>query len=253
MQEGASGMDDHETWLADAMIELSDSLELHESAYLMILARRLSELVAPAEVGLLVTTDTGSLKTPAASSERTQTLMALEARHREGPCTTCHDTGMPLPVQALDAIDDRWPRFGPAALDAGFAAVSGYPLRRGTEIYGAFSLLDPTPRSADQHDLRLVGILADAANIGLSHQRTYRQSERRVEHLQRALHNRVIIEQAKGIIATQRNIQPDAASEILRDHAYSSHIRLDAIAEDIVEGRLTNGQLTQPADATPDP
>ncbi len=252
MREGASGMDAHEAWLTDAMIELSDCLDLGESAYLMILARRLSELVAPAEVGLLVTTDTGSLNTPAASSERTQTLMTFEARHGEGPCTTCHGTGMQLPVQALDAVDDRWPRFGPAARDAGFAAVSGYPLRRGPEIYGAFSLLDPTSQSAYQHDLGLVGILADAANIGLSHQRTYRQSQRQVEHLQQALHSRVIIEQAKGVIATQRNISPDAASEILRGHARSSHHRLAAVAEDIVQGRLTNGQLEQPADSATD-
>jgi transcriptional regulator with GAF, ATPase, and Fis domain len=241
-------MDDHEAWLANAMIELSDCLDVHESAYLTNLAERLSELVAPAEVGLLATTDTGSLNTVAASSARTQTLMAFEARHKEGPCTTCHGTGLQLPVQRLDAVDDRWPRFGPAARDAGFAVVSGYPLRRGSEIYGAFSLLDPTARSADEHQLRLVATLADAANIGLSHQRTYRQSQRRVEQLQRALHSRVIIEQAKGIIATQRNIPLDAASKILRDHARSNHDRLAAVAEDIVRRRLDDDQLMPPAD-----
>jgi GAF domain-containing protein len=251
MREGASGMEDRESWLADAMIELSDSLDLRESAYLTILAERLSELVAPAEVGVLVTTDTGSLSTPAASSARTRNLIAFEAQHEEGPCTTCHGTGLQLPVQPLDAVDDRWPRYGPVARGAGFAAVSGYPLRRGTEVYGAFSMLDPTPRSIDQHRLRLVGVLAGAANIGISHQRIYRQTQRRVEQLQGAIRSRVVIEQAKGIVATWRNISPNAAFEVLRGHARHNHLRIAVVAEDIVQSRLTNDQLTPPRGNTP--
>jgi AmiR/NasT family two-component response regulator len=113
-------------------------------------------------------------------------------------------------------------------------------------------MLDPTPRIADQHNQRLLRILADAANIGLSHQRTYRQSQRRVEQLQRALHNRVVIEQAKGIIATQRDIPPSDASEILLNHARRDHHRLAEVAEDVVQGRLSNDQLMPPPDKPPD-
>jgi transcriptional regulator with GAF, ATPase, and Fis domain len=244
-------MDDHEAWLGAALIDLSDSLDLRESAYLTILAQRLSEFFAPSEVGLLVTTDTGSLNVPAASSVRMENLMGFESRHKEGPCTTCHGTGMQLQAQTLAAVDDRWPRFGPAARSAGFAAVSGYPLRRGTETYGAFSVLDPTPRSANQHELQLVAILADAASLGLSQQRSYRHSQRRVEQLQRALRSRVVIEQAKGIVASWRMISPGAAFEILRGHACHHRNRLTAVAEDIVHGRLTSDQLTPRDGALP--
>lgn len=236
-------MNMHEEWLADAMIELADSRDVRESAYLDILTRRLSELLTPAEIGLLVTTDTGSLATLAASTGRVRDLMSVESRYEEGPCTTCHGTGQHLQHQTLDVVDGHWPRFGPAARSAGFTGVSAYPLRRGIETLGAVSVLDAAQRSADELEPGWVGILTEAATIGLSHQRAYRYSQRRVEQLQGALDSRVVIEQAKGIVAAWRSITPDAAFEILRGHARSNNHRLNAVAQEVVEGRLTDERL----------
>ena len=236
-------MEERESWLADVMIELADSLDVRESAYLSILTRRLSELVSPAEIGLLVTTDTGSLTTAAASSARMRDLVSVESRLKEGPCTTSHGTGQQLRQQSLDTVDARWPRFGPAAREAGFVSVSAYPLRRRGEMLGAVCVLDPAPRSNDDGQLGLIGVVADAAAIGLSHQRTYRQSQRRVEQLQRALHSRVVIEQAKGIVAAWRSTSPDDAFEVLRSHARRNGHRLSAVAEEVVQGQLPDDQL----------
>jgi GAF domain-containing protein len=241
-------MEQRESWLADVMIELADSLDVRESAYLNILTRRLSELVSPAEIGLLVTTDTGSLTTAAASSARMRDLVSVESRIKEGPCTTSHGTGQQLRQQTLDAVDARWPRFGPAAREAGFASVSAYPLRRRAETLGAVCVLDPAQQSNDNVQLGLIGIVTEAAAIGLSHQRTYRQSQRRVEQLQRALHSRVVIEQAKGIVAAWRNISPDEAFEALRGHARRNGHRLSAVAEEVVQGQLSDEQLAPQAD-----
>jgi GAF domain-containing protein len=248
-KEAVSVVENREAWLADTMIELADSITVREPAYLETLARRFSELVTPAEIGLLVTTDTGSLATPAASTPRMRDLMALESRYREGPCTTCHGTGQDLRHQALDAVDNHWPRYGPAARGAGFTGASAYPLRRGTEMLGAVCVLDPTQRSADELEVALVDVLVDASTIGLSHQRAYRHSQRRVEQLQGALHSRVVIEQAKGIVAAWRNIAPDAAFEILSGHAGRNSHRLSTVADNIIEGRLTNQQLAPPPDS----
>lgn len=243
-------MEDREAWLADTMIELADSMDVREAAYLETLTRHLSELVAPAEIGLLVTTDTGSLATPAAATRRMRDLMSVESRYKEGPCTTCHGTGQHLKHQTLDVVDGSWPRYGPVARGAGFNGVSAFPLRRGTEMLGAISVLDPDQQSAEQIDGDLLAILASAATLGLSHQRAYRQSQRRVEQLQRALHSRVVIEQAKGIVSAWRSITPDAAFEILRGHARRNGHRLSAIAEEVVDGRLRDVQLAPPTDST---
>jgi len=242
-------MEQRDSWLADVMIELADSLDVRESAYLNILTRRLSELVSPAEIGLLVTTDTGSLTTAAASSARMRDLVSVESRIKEGPCTTSHGTGQHLRQQTLDRVDGRWPRFGPAAREAGFASVSAYPLRRRAETLGAVCVLDPAPlTNGNNVQLGLIGIVTEAAAIGLSHQRTYRQSQRRVEQLQRALHSRVVIEQAKGIVAAWRNISPDEAFEALRGHARRNGHRLSAVAEEVVQGQLSDEKLAPQGD-----
>ena len=73
-------MEDREAWLADTMIDLADSMDVREAAYLETLTRHLSELVAPAEVGLLVTTDTGSL-----ARKTTNTHGAQDGRELSSP------------------------------------------------------------------------------------------------------------------------------------------------------------------------
>ena len=52
-----------------------------------------------------------------------------------------------------------------------------------------------------EETLRLGQALADVATIGLLQARTIRQRDALTEHLQTALNTRVLIEQAKGVIA----------------------------------------------------
>jgi hypothetical protein len=234
-------VNDHEAWLSRTMLELADSLGVHEPTYLQILIDKVAELVAPAEAGLLITTVTGSLTTPAATTSRMHELLAIESRFKEGPCTTSHGTGRWLPPQALDGVDGRWPRFGPAARQFGFGVVSALPVRRDSELLGAVSVLD-FPESSPV-DLDLVSVVVEAAAIGLVHQKTLRQSQRRTEQLQHALHSRVVIEQAKGIVAARRNITPDAAFEHLRNHARRHGRRLRDVADDVIHGRIADQQI----------
>jgi hypothetical protein len=223
------------------MLELADSLGVPESTYVQTLIDRVSELIAPAEAGLLITTATGSLTTPAASTSRMQELLAIESRFKEGPCTTCHGTGRWLPPQSLDRVDTRWPRFGPAARQFGFGTVSAVPVRRDSELLGAVSILN-FPENTPV-DLDLVAVVVEIAAIGLVHQQALRQSQRRTEQLQHALHSRVVIEQAKGIVAARRDITPDAAFEHLRNHARRHGRRLRDVADDVIHGRVADQQI----------
>lgn len=59
-------------------------------------------------------------------------------------------------------------------------------------------------------------------------------SRRRAEQLQRALDSRIVIEQAKGILAGERGITVDAAFELLRSHARRRGARLQRVAEAVV-------------------
>jgi AmiR/NasT family two-component response regulator len=53
--------------------------------------------------------------------------------------------------------------------------------------------------------------------------------------LQDALDSRVRIEQAKGMVAAQRSISPEAAFEVIRDHGRRHGRKLHDVAHDIIE------------------
>lgn len=77
--------------------------------------------------------------------------------------------------------------------------------------------------------------MADAATIGLLHERAVRHAETVSEQLQGALNSRVILEQAKGLLAGQGDISPDEAFTVLRSYARSHGLRLTAVARDAVD------------------
>lgn len=59
-----------------------------------------------------------------------------------------------------------------------------------------------------------------------------------VDQLQHALDSRVLIEQAKGMLAERHDEPVDVAFERLRDHARCARRRVVDVAEDVIEGRL---------------
>jgi AmiR/NasT family two-component response regulator len=76
--------------------------------------------------------------------------------------------------------------------------------------------------------------LADVAAIGILHERAARQSEVAQEQLQYALNSRVVIEQAKGVIAQTRTVDVDTAFGALRQYARSHNLNLRDVAEQVV-------------------
>jgi len=59
------------------------------------------------------------------------------------------------------------------------------------------------------------------------------------EQLQTALESRVLIEQAKGVLAERHSLVPDQAFEAMRRSARSSNRRLDEVAAEIVTSGST--------------
>ena len=144
----------------------------------------------------------------------------------------------------LAAEAARWPRFAPAAREAGFAAVQALPMRLREQVIGALNLFGAVPGALPPADIRVGQALADVATISLLHERSMRHSDTLNEQLQTALNSRVIIEQAKGKLAERLGVDMDQAFSLLRDHARTSNRRLSDLARVLIDGTETLTGLT---------
>jgi transcriptional regulator with GAF, ATPase, and Fis domain len=230
-----------EQQLAEAFVEMADTLgdDFDVIDFLHVLADRCVRLLNVSAAGLLLTDQRGALQLVAASSEQTRLLESLQLQTDQGPCVNCFRTGRPVEVADLAAVTDRWPGFVEAARRTGFAAVHALPMRLRTEVIGALNLFGTEARPLGRDTVRLGQALADVATIGLLQARAIRQRDTLAEQLQTALNSRVLIEQAKGVIAERRRIDMNESFALLRRSARTRNRRLSDLARAVVDGSET--------------
>ena len=78
--------------------------------------------------------------------------------------------------------------------------------------------------------------MADIATIGLVHERLSQEQSTLSEQLQTALHSRVVIEQAKGVLAARSNVSMGEAFRSMRAHARRNQLTLSAVAQAVIDG-----------------
>ena len=164
----------------------------------------------------------------------------MQEDHQLGPCIDAVTTAEPVTVSDLDEGDtnQRWPEYGNAAKTAGIRAVAGIPMLAEGSAIGAVNLYFNQPRNWPAEDIRVATVIANIATGYLVHASAARQHQRTSEQLQQALSTRLIIEQAKGVLATQGEIDVDEAFLLLRKHARDHGIRIHDVARAIIEGDL---------------
>ena len=127
----------------------------------------------------------------------------------------------------------RWPAYCAKALELGVVAVAGIPLR-GAHVKGSLNLYDRAPRLWHLDDLDVACVLADMAAGYVVHASKLNEQRCVNEQLRRALESRIIIEQAKGIVAAHRDLSVDQAFKVLRKHANDHNASLRHTAEAVV-------------------
>ncbi len=239
--------------LLAAFIEFADTFvdDYDVVEFLHRLAARCVELVDASEAGIMLADVDGRLRYVASSSERMRLIELYELQHDEGPCLDAYHGGASVHCGLTDDADTRWPRFAPHARDVGFASVSAVPLRLRTEIIGALNLFSPTPGPLNSEDQMVAQALADVATIGILQERALRDSHIVTSQLEGALESRIVIEQAKGIVAERAHVSIDAAFTLLRGFARSHNRLLSQTAHDVIDGTLTTETLSQPARSRP--
>ena len=228
--------------LADTLVDDYDIIDLLDQ-----LVGHSVELLAVDAAGVLLADALRNLRVVASTNEQTEWMELMQLQADEGPCVECFRTGAPVSIADLANLDDaaeRWPRFFAALQDRGaFRSVHALPLRLRGEAIGTLNLFDRKPGPLPAADLALGQALADVATIGILSERAVRRGEVVNEQLQTALNNRVVIEQAKGVLAEHGGLSMDAAFDRLRRYSRNRNRRLTDVAREVVDAALADDVL----------
>lgn len=245
-------MASRETLLARTFVDISDTLvaDFDIIDFLAVLAGRCVELLGVSEAGLMLADAEGVLHVTASSSDTMNMLELFELQHDDGPCVDCYRTKGSVHEDDLGRAADRWPRFVPEAIAAGFHSVYALPMRLRDEVIGSLNLLRSEPGGLDGDELLVAQALADVATIGILQHRAANESRLIAEQLQYALNSRIVIEQAKGVLSAHAGLDMDQVFTIMRRYARDHNQRLTEVAGAIADGSMApNTVLGSPGGA----
>jgi len=226
--------------VADVLVAFAQSLSDDQTveAVFQTLGRYCTALLDVDGIGVLLLHD-GDLVVATTNSERGEAVERLEAELAEGPCTDAIRTSRHVLAPDLEAEAERWPNFAPRALQAGVRGIHGLPIDgSGQQPIGALNIVTAEPRQLTEQDLRIADMLADVAVAYLVTIRANEHANVLASQLQNALDSRVVIEQAKGMIAGRHDVSLVEAFERIRRHARSHHQSIHDSARRICEGDL---------------
>jgi GAF domain-containing protein len=219
--------------LAETLVELTGTLseDFDLDRFLGLLVNRCVRLLAVPAAGVFVA-DHGV----AASRESLVPVLSHEAN----PLQDSFRSNAPVAVPDL-GDGARWPEFTADIAQAGFTSVYAVPLCGRAEVIGALALfLGPGARP---FAARVARAVADMAAVVVSQARALRRAEELARQLQHALDSRVVIEQAKGVLAERLGLDMRTAFGALRGYARSHNTRVSELAASIVDGAFDTDLL----------
>jgi len=220
--------------LADTLVAGYDVVDL-----LQTLVDTCADLLDASAAGIMLADGSGELAVVASTSEKSMLVETMQLSSGFGPCVECFTTGSPVTVSDVAELGDRWPGFREAALEQGFRSVHGVPLRLRGNVIGTLNLFRTTTGALTDEDLSVAQGLADVATIGILQERAIREADIAKNQLQNALDSRVLIEQAKGVIAYMRDVDMDEAFQTLRSYSRTNRLNLRDVAELVVNRSLS--------------
>lgn len=230
--------------LADTLVDDFDVIDL-----LTLLVDRSVDVLQVSAAGLMLLAPEGDLRIAASSSDTVRVLELFELQTKEGPCVECHRTGEPVVNQDLSTANSLWPAFAPVALESGFRCAHAIPMRLRGRAIGALNLFSAEVRVLSDNDIDAAQALADMATISILQTEAAAEAKIVSAQLNHALTSRIVIEQAKGVLAERVGVGMAEAFARLRHYARSNNLRLADVALDVVNGVLSDPAFSRPGPA----
>jgi len=234
-----------ESEIVRAFVELTNELVDDYDVVDMLsqLTTNCAGLLGISSAGLLLADGRGVLHLVASSSERTHHLEVFQLQREEGPCLDCFHGAQAVLAPDLDAERERWPQFCRAASGVGFRSVHALPMRLRDTMLGTLGLFGDETGALGDDDLALAQALVHVASVAIVNTRAASERSTLNAQLQLALRGRVVVEQAKGVLAYAGGLEMDLAFTVLRRYARDHGRKLSEVAAEIVGRELSYGVI----------
>ncbi len=229
--------------LSAAFVKLADTLvaDFDVVDLLHWLVEECTQILDTQAGGLMLVDPAGELQLIASTSEDAELVEILQLAAGEGPCLDCFRTGKAVTVGDLSDTND-WPEFSRGAMSHGFHSVHATPLRLRGTVIGTMNLFSVHVGELRPEDIAVAQALADVATIGILQERTIRSANLISEQLQFALDSRILIEQAKGVLAATAGFTMDAAFNAIRTYARNHNQTLRNVADEVITRKINLSQ-----------
>jgi GAF domain-containing protein len=235
-----------EVALAHAFVRLADTLASDFDIVELLhgLAVDSVEILGAETAGVMLADAGGGLRLIASSEERMRLLELFELQGAQGPCLDAFSSGRAVQASAADGRS-RWPGFASEASAVGFQRMCAVPLRVRTDVIGVLNLFRGSDEPFTNAEMEIAQAMAEMAAIALIQERALRERYLVAEQLQAALNSRVVIEQAKGMLAEYLTVTTDKAFQLLRNYARENNRKLTEVARDVIDRKITSGALAR--------
>jgi GAF domain-containing protein len=230
-----------ESLLAQVFVRLADTLveEFDVVEFLHRLSADSVAVLSAEAAGVMLADPRGELRLIASSEERMRILELFEIQGAQGPCLDAFGSGKTVQATAAEGRI-RWPQFASQASAVGFRVMCAVPLQVRSKVIGALNLFRGTDEPFSDGDLEIAQAMAEIAAIALIPERALRERTIVTEQLKAALRSRVVIEQAKGMLAEYLTTTVDEAFQLLRSYARNHNRKLTDVASDVVKRQIAS-------------
>lgn len=240
---------ERETRISAAFVAVADTLttDFDVVALLHTLVEDCVEILGMKAGGLMLADGAGNLQLMTSTSEAATLVEVMQLAAAAGPCIDCYKKGAAVTVGDVEADASRWPDFAKAAMAEDFRSVLATPMRLRGKVIGTMNLFGATAVEISARDAGVAQALADVATIAILQERLISEGHLIEEQLQHALNSRIMIEQAKGVIAHSLSLSMDDAFGLLRKYARDANLTISSVAKRVSDRELAVQEIAKGA------
>lgn len=225
--------------LTGALVELAGPLAAAERAD--VLAAVTATVLCDGATAVILAPD-GEVEAAGGSDDGCRVLAGLDRPATGGPTHLCVRAG-----ETVTVAPDGGPGWREAAREQGWSVAVAVPLLAGPTAVGGLVLLGRQGWEPSTVDLLWARTLGAVGAVGLLQARALAREHLVNCQLRQALDSRIVIEQAKGVLAERGGLDVSTAFDRMRRYSRARRTPLAEVALDVVEGDLADEVLTHVA------